>query len=593
MAFFSGSTGMIYRQFSITLVAAMLLSLIAAMMITPALCAVLLKKGHQKPVWGQYLENGVNRVKSLFIQLTKSLLRFKALAGLSGLALIFLLVLVYRALPTSFIPNEDQGLLAVQFALQDSASLSQTQAVGKQVNDYLLHQEAKNINTVLIVNGQNFSGQGPNLGMAFVSLKHWDERQGAENTAPAIRARLQQGLSDLLPARVMVGMPASVSGLGQSDAIELWLRDVAGKGRENLQQQFTDIESQAKNYPAFTELSPLVSDNKAALFVQLDQNKAKMLGIEQQEIRSTLSTAWGGSYVNDFVERGRIKRIIMQGDTEFRSKPEDLRYWHVRNQSGEMLPLSHFAQTEWTGGPEVLNRFMGLAAIQLEASVSEGFSSGQAMGQLSDLINQQADVDLAWSGLSLQEQQSSNQAIYLYVISILFIFLCLAALYESWKIPLIILLGLPLGITGTILFAWLFDLPNDVYFQIALLTAIGLSCKNAILIVEFASTALTQGRDKYAAAYEALSLRLRPIIMTSLAFGAGIIPLVFATGAGAASRYEIGISVLGSVIFGTILIPLFTAFLFVLVHSWVSVPKMEWRNLDVFARVRNWRIKED
>ncbi|WHP06173.1 multidrug efflux RND transporter permease subunit [Acinetobacter corruptisaponis] len=593
MAFFSGSTGMIYRQFSITLVAAMLLSLIAAMMITPALCAVLLKKEHKKPVWGQYLENGVNRIKLLFIRSTQSLLRFKALAGLGVLAIIFALILFYRALPTSFIPNEDQGLLAVQFALQDSASLSQTQAVGKQVNDYLLHQEAKNINTVLIVNGQNFSGQGPNLGMAFVSLKHWDERQGAENTAPAIRARLQQGLSDLLPARVMVGMPASVSGLGQSDAIELWLRDVAGKGRENLQQQFADIEAQAKNYPAFTELSPLVSDNKAALFVQLDQNKAKMLGIEQQEIRSTLSTAWGGSYVNDFVERGRIKRIIMQGDTEFRSKPEDLRYWHVRNQSGEMLPLSHFAQTEWTGGPEVLNRFMGLAAIQLEASVSEGFSSGQAMGQLSDLIDQQADVDLAWSGLSLQEQQSSNQAIYLYVISILFIFLCLAALYESWKIPFIILLGLPLGITGTILCAWFFDLPNDVYFQIALLTAIGLSCKNAILIVEFASTALTQGLDKYAAAYEALSLRLRPIIMTSLAFGAGIIPLVFATGAGAASRYEIGISVLGSVIFGTILIPLFTAFLFVLVHSWVGVPKMQWRNFDIFVRVRNWRVKED
>ncbi|KYQ82916.1 multidrug transporter [Acinetobacter sp. NRRL B-65365] len=593
MAFFSGSTGMIYRQFSITLVAAMLLSLIAAMMITPALCAVLLKKQQPKPVWGQYLERGVHRIKNLFIQSTQYLLQFRYFAYLGVTTLIVLLALIYRALPTSFIPNEDQGLLAVQFALQDSASLGQTQAVGKQVNDYLLKQEGKNIKTVLVVNGQNFSGQGPNLGMAFVSLKHWDERQGDENTAPAIRARMQKDLSDLLPARVMVGMPASVAGLGQSDAIELWLRDLTGKGREYLQQQFAEIEGQSAHYPAFSQLSPLVSDNKAAVYVQLDQNKAKMLGLEQSEIRSTLSTAWGGSYVNDFVERGRIKRIIMQGDTEYRSKPEDLRYWHVRNQSGEMLPLSHFAQTHWTGGPEVLNRFMGLAAIQLEANVSDGFSSGQAMHQLSDLINQQSGVDLAWSGLSLQEQQSSHQAIYLYVISILFIFLCLAALYESWKIPFIILLGLPLGITGTVVFAWLFELPNDVYFQIALLTAIGLSCKNAILIVEFASTALAQGRDKYTAAYEALALRLRPIIMTSLAFGAGIIPLVFATGAGAASRYEIGISVLGSVIFGTILIPLFTAFLFVMVNSWVGLPKLEWRNLDILSRIRNMRIKQD
>ena len=593
MAFFSGSTGIIYRQFSITLVAAMLLSLIAAMVITPALCAVLLKKQQDKPSWGHYFESGIDRIKTLFIQSTKYLIQFKYFAYLCVGALVITLALIYRSLPTSFIPNEDQGLLAVQFALQDSASLSQTQAVGQQVNDYLLNQEAKNIKAVLVVNGQNFSGQGPHLGMAFVSLKHWNERKGEDNSALAIRTRIQSDLSDLIPARVMVGMPASVSGLGQSDAIELWLRDLTGNGREYLQQQFAEIETQSKDFPAFTHLSPLVSDNKASLYVQLDQNKAKMLGLEQSEIRSTLSTAWGGSYVNDFVERGRIKRVIMQGDAEYRSKPEDLRYWHVRNQSGEMLPLSHFAQTHWTGGPEVLNRFMGLAAIQLEANVSQGFSSGQAMQQLSDLINQQSGVDLAWSGLSLQEQQSSNQAIYLYIISILFIFLCLAALYESWKIPFIILLGLPLGITGTVLFAWIFELPNDVYFQIALLTAIGLSCKNAILIVEFASTALAQGLDKYAAAYEALTLRLRPIIMTSLAFGAGIMPLVFATGAGAVSRYEIGISVIGSVIFGTVLIPLFTAFLFVMVHSWVDLPKLKWHKLEIFTRIRNMRIKQD
>lgn len=587
MAFFSGSTGMIYRQFSITLAAAMLLSLLVAMFITPALCAVLLKKQTQKPKWGQKLETLLEKVKVGFSFLAKSLIKFKALSCLVVLALVAVLIIIYRSLPTSFIPNEDQGLLAVPYSLHNSASMSQTQEVGKLVNNYFFEHEAKNINTVLVVNGQNFSGSGPNLGMAFVSLKHWNERKGEANTASAIRERAQNYLQKNLPAKVMVGMPASVSGLGQSDALELWLRDVNGQGRNELIKQYKALEKESRNYPAFENLSPLVNENKAEVFIQLDQNKAKILGIDQQAIRSTLSTAWGGNYVGDFVERGKIKRIIMQGDAEFRSKPEDLAYWHVRNNTGGMLSLAHFGQSEWTGGPETLTRFMGLAAIQLEANVSSGFSSGQAMQQLSDMVSKQSGVDVAWSGLSLQEQQSSQQALLLYIISILFIFLCLAALYESWKVPLIILLGLPLGITGTIVFAQIFNLPNDVYFQIALLTGIGLSCKNAILIVEFATKAIKQGKGYVTAACEALALRLRPILMTSLAFGAGVIPLVVATGAGAVSRHEIGMSVFGSVIIGTLLVPVFTVFFFVLVHS---LPTLQWSLGRVwFRRVSKYR----
>ena len=290
-------------------------------------------------------------------------------------------------------------------------------------------------------------------------------------------------------------------------------------------------------------------------------------GLNQTAINSTLAAAWGGSYINDFIDRGRIKRVIMQGDAEFRGKPEDLNQWSVRSQQNQMVPFSQFAQLSWSGGPEVVNRFMGYSALQMEADTAEGYSSGQAMRDLEQMVAQQQGIDLAWSGLSFEENQSSNQALLLYLVSIGFIFLCLAALYESWSIPTAVMSAIPLGIGGNIIFSYLAGFPNDIYFQIALLTTIGLSCKNAILIVEFASAAQQQGKQVIQAALEGASLRLRPILMTSLAFGAGILPLVFAFGAGAASRQEIGVSVLGGVIFGTILVLVFIPFMYVLVRS--------------------------
>ena len=368
-------------------------------------------------------------------------------------------------------------------------------------------------------------------------------------------------------AHITIGMPAAVRGLGQTDGLEFWMRDVNGTGRDFLTQQFQNLQQQATQYPSFKNLDQRAYPEKAELNVTIDQKQAMAAGLNQTAINSTLAAAWGGSYINDFIDRGRIKRVIMQGDAEFRGKPEDLNQWSVRSQQNQMVPFSQFAQLSWSGGPEVVNRFMGYSALQMEADTAEGYSSGQAMRDLEQMVAQQQGIDLAWSGLSFEENQSSNQALLLYLVSIGFIFLCLAALYESWSIPTAVMSAIPLGIGGNIIFSYLAGFPNDIYFQIALLTTIGLSCKNAILIVEFASAAQQQGKQVIQAALEGASLRLRPILMTSLAFGAGILPLVFAFGAGAASRQEIGVSVLGGVIFGTILVLVFIPFMYVLIRS--------------------------
>ena len=368
-------------------------------------------------------------------------------------------------------------------------------------------------------------------------------------------------------AQIMIGMPASVRGLGQTDGLQFWLRDLNGQGRDYLEQQFQSLRSQADRYSSFANLDKKSNPEKAELNVTIHQKQAMANGLSQGAINSTLSAAWGGSYINDFIDRGRIKRVIMQGDAEFRATPEDLQAWSVRNANGQMVPFGNFSTLSWGGGPEVVNRFMGYTALEMEADTAAGASSGQAMQDIQQLVDQQDGVDLAWSGLSFEEKQSSNQALLLYLVSIGFIFLCLAALYESWTIPTAVMSAIPLGIGGNILFSYLAGFPNDIYFQIALLTTIGLSCKNAILIVEFASMAQQQGRSAVEAALEGASLRLRPILMTSLAFGAGVIPLVFAFGAGAVSRQEIGVSVLGGVIFGTVLVLIFIPFMYVLVRS--------------------------
>jgi len=567
MAFFTGSTGVIYRQFSITLVAAMALSLVVALVLTPALCAIILKPNPQPMRWATWFNTKLENLKQRYIKLIQKTLNLKWVILTLFLGLTVVFALFYRALPTSFIPSEDQGMLSVQFRLADGAPMSSSQVVGENIRKYFLEKEKQNVDIVLIRYGRNFSGTGQNLGTGFVALKHWDDRSGSENSAQAIRERAVKYFNKNPNARITVSLPASVNGLGDSDSLEFWIQDVNGQGRKYLDQQFNVLQTQAKQFLTFENLDKRSNPDKSKLKIHIDQKRALANGLSQTAINSTLSAAWGGSYVNDFIDRGRIKRVMMQGDAEFRSKPEDLEVWTVRNAQNQMIPFSNFSTIAWEGGPDVVNRFQGYTALQMEANTAPHTSSGQAMNDIQKLISQQQGIDVAWSGLSFEEQKSSSQAWLLYLISIGFIFLCLAALYESWSIPTAVIAAIPLGIGGNIIFSQLAGFPNDIYFQIALLTTIGLSCKNAILIVEFAALAQEKGKTAVAAALEGAGLRLRPILMTSLAFGAGVIPLVLAFGAGAVSRQEIGVSVLGGVIFGTVLVLLFIPFMYVLIRS--------------------------
>ncbi len=567
MSFFSGATGIIYRQFSITLVAAMALSLLVALILTPALCALLLRQEQKKARWAIWFNDCLDDLKGFYLKISRKVIRLRFISIAIFLVLIGIFVWVYRDLPTSFLPQEDQGLLGVQFRLPEGSPLSKTEEVGKQISDYFLEQEQANLNGIMIIHGRNFSGTGQNLGQAFVSLKHWDDRPGAENSAQQIRARAMQHFSKNNQARIMVLMPSVIRGLGNSDKIEFWLQDTNGIGQQALREKFQELQRNGNALDSVENLDKKSNDDQAVLNIRIDHRAAMVHGLSVSEINRTLSTAWSGSYINDFIDRGRIKRVYLQGDAPYRAQPEDLSFWHVRNANGEMIPFTQFSQVEWQGAPPLLERFMGYPALEMEADAASGFSSGQGMQDIANLVQQMPDVDLAWSGLSYQERQSSNQAIWLYIISVAFIFLCLAALYESWSIPTAVMAAIPLGIGGTILFTLWFGFANDIYFQIALLTTIGLSCKNAILMVEFAANLQQQGKHALDAALEAAGLRLRPILMTSIAFGAGVVPLMFSTGAGALSRQAIGYSVFGGVVFGTILVLIFIPLMYVLIRA--------------------------
>lgn len=567
MAFFSGSTGVIYRQFSITLVAAMSLSLAVALILTPALCSVILKPHAQAAKWATWFNQKLEQLKFYYLKSVHSIIQHKAISLSIFVALLAVFALFYRALPTSFIPSEDQGILNVQFKLIDGAPMSKSQEVGEQIRQYFLEHEKNNVDLVMIRYGRNFSGTGQNLGQGFIALKHWDERIGAQNSAQAIRERALKVLKQHPQAQINVSLPSSIRGLGQTDGLDFWVRDINGQGRPYLESQFQQLQQQAKHYQSFENLDKQSNPDKAQLKVDVDQKLALVNGLSQTAINSTLSSAWGGSYINDFIDRGRIKRVIMQGDQQFRSKPEDLNAWYVRNDLNQMISFANFSNVTWSGGPEVVNRYMGYAAVQMQADIARQSSSGAAMQDVLQLVSQQFGIDVAWSGLSYEEQKSSNQALWLYLLSLGFIFLCLAALYESWSIPTAVMSVIPLGIGGNILFSYIGGFPNDIYFQIALLTTMGLSCKNAILIVEFAALAQADGHSVLDAALQGARLRLRPILMTSLAFAAGITPLVFASGAGAVSRQEIGVSVLGGVTFATLLVLIFIPLMYVLIRS--------------------------
>lgn len=569
MAFLGGSTGIIYRQFSITIVSSMVLSVLVALTLTPALCAGLLRpSSHGQRGW---FFSRFNRVVDSSQQaygrgLTHILAR-KGLYSLVALLITGLMVWQYLRMPTGFLPVEDQGSVMVQFTLPSGTPMAKTQQAADGIADYFMTEEKDNLSVIFMVVGRNNAGSAQNVGMAFAELKNWDVRDGSENTAQAIIARANLHFKSARDMQVNVLSPPAVRGLGQSSGFELWLQDQSNAGHDELQQAQQQVITTATDNPLLTAVRVNGLEDKAQLQVDIDQQKASAQGLQQADINNTLSAAWGGAYINDFIDRGRVKRVYMQGDSASRSAPDDINQWFVRGSSGSMASFASFANTRWLSGPQMLQRFNGLSATQLQGSSVSGESSGTAMAQMQGIIAEVAGFGLEWSGLSYQEQVAAGQTLWIYLASVLFIFLCLAALYESWSIPIAVMLIIPLGIVGAVLATRLAGFENGIYFQVGMLTTIGLSAKNAILIIEFAEAQMKSGQALLAATLEGARLRLRPIVMTSLAFVAGVIPLALSVGAGASSRREIGIAVIGGMISGTLLALLFVPLFFVLVKQ--------------------------
>lgn len=567
MAFFGGSTGVIYRQFSITIISAMLLSVVVALTLTPALCGSVLQHvpPHKKGFFGafnRFYRRTEDKYQRGVIYVLRRAARTMGLYVVLGGGM----ALMMWKLPGSFLPTEDQGEIMVQYTLPAGATAARTAEVNRQIVDWFLINEKANTDVIFTVDGFSFSGSGQNTGMAFVSLKNWSQRKGAENTAQAIALRATKELGTIRDATVFAMTPPAVDGLGQSNGFTFELLANGGADRETLLQMRNQLIEKANQSPELHSVRANDLPQMPQLQVDIDSNKAVSLGLSLNDVTDTLSSAWGGTYVNDFIDRGRVKKVYIQGDSEFRSAPSDLGKWFVRGSDNAMTPFSAFATTRWLYGPERLVRYNGSAAYEIQGENATGFSSGDAMTKMEELANSlPAGTTWAWSGLSLQEKLASGQALSLYAVSILVVFLCLAALYESWSVPFSVILVIPLGLLGAALAAWMRDLNNDVYFQVALLTTIGLSSKNAILIVEFAEAAVAEGYSLSRAALRAAQTRLRPIIMTSLAFIAGVMPLAIATGAGANSRIAIGTGIIGGTLTATLLAIFFVPLFFVLV----------------------------
>lgn len=571
MAFFGGSVGVIYRQFSITIVSAMALSVLVALILTPSLCISLLKpikKGQhikKKGFFGWFNRN-FDRTANGYRDGVRGVLHRKSLTVLMYVLLLGGLYWILSGLPKAFLPEEDQGLLMTQVQLPPNSTTEMTMKVLNQIEDYYLEEEKDAVLSLMTISGFSFSGSGQNMGMAFVRLRPWDERGGEYLRAQSVAARASAKFSQIKEAMVFAFTPPAVLELGTANGFDLQLQDRGGIGHEalmNARNQLLDLAAQSD---LLTRVRPNGLDDSPQYRIYVDQEKASVLGLDLAEINNTLSMIWGGSYVNDFIDRGRVKKVYMQGDAPFRMQPDDLDEWYVRNKSGEMVPFSAFADGEWIMGAPALGRYNGVPAMNIQGEPSHGESSGTAMEEMERLISQlPTGVGYEWTGLSYEERLSGDQASVLYALSILMVFLCLAALYESWSIPISVLFVVPLGVIGAVIAAALFDLSNDVYFQVGLLTTVGLASKNAILIVEFAKALHEGGMSLIEAVVNASRMRLRPVLMTSLAFSFGVLPLAISSGAGSGAQNAIGISVIGGVISGTVLVLFFSPLFFVLV----------------------------
>ena len=577
MAFFSGSVGVIYRQFSITLVSAMVLSVVVALVFTPALCATLLKPhapgaaqarrglfGWFNRVFDRSSRSYSNGVAGMLSRNVRWLVVYGVLVGV--------MVMLFARIPTSFLPDEDTGTMYSIVQTTPGATKERTAAALKQAQDYFLEREKDVVDMVMTVNGFNFAGTGQNMGLVFVKLKNWDQRREPQQKIKAIAQRATRYFSAIRDASIIVTVPPAVSELGNSSGFDLQLQDRGGVGREVLLAARGQLLGMAAKEPTLVGVRPNGIEDAPQLRLNIDREKAGALGVAISDIHQTLATAWGSSYVNDFLDRGRVKRVYVQGEPYGRMQPDDLARWHVRNNKGDMVPFSAFATAEWSFGPQKLVRFNGVPSFNIQGAAAPGESTGEAMDLMQSLIAKlPPGIGVEWTGVSFEERLAGSKGPALYAISLAVVFLCLAALYESWSIPVVVLLVVPLGVLGAVIATLARGMANDVFFQVGLLTTMGLAAKSAILIVEFAKSNYDGGMPLREAVLQAARQRLRPILMTSLAFMFGVLPLALASGAGSGAQNAVGTGVIGGMLASTFLAIFFVPLFFVLVMGWFRV----------------------
>lgn len=573
MAFFPGSTGVIYRQFSITLVTAMSLSVLVALILTPALCATMLKPSHvhnNKSLFGRFFlgfNRGFDRTNSgtqgFVSRMIKHSKRYLLIYGLIVGGMVF----IFSQLPSAFLPDEDQGILFNQVSLPAGATTEQTLKVVEKMEHHFLEEQSEAVKSIFTVTGFSFAGSGQNAAIGFVGLKHWDERQRPDLSVGAVAGKAMGYFSTIKEAFVFAFPPPAVVELGTANGFTLFLQDRVGLGHEKLLEARNMFLGMAAQNPVLSGVRPNGQEDKPELELDIDLAKAEALGLTQADINNTLSTAWGSRYVNDFIDRGRVKKVYLQGTPESRMVPEDLDEWYVRNNNGDMVPFTAFAHSYWTYGSPRLERYNGFSAMEIQGAAAPGYSTGQAMAEVEKMVKKlPPGVSFEWTGISYEERLSGGQAPLLYALSLLVVFLCLAALYESWSVPAAVMLIVPLGVFGASIASFVFNLSNDIYLQVGLLTTIGLASKNAILIVEFAIHKMDEGMKLVDAAVAAIRLRLRPIFMTSMAFVCGVLPLAIASSAGSGAQNALGIAVIGGTLASSTIVVIFVPLFFVLVR---------------------------
>jgi len=580
MAFFSGSTGVIYRQFSVTIISAMILSVLVAMILTPALCSTILKpvaKGHSmgESGWFAGFFRHFNRGFDFFRRKYEAIVgisfrrpaRFLVIYGLLVVTMVFL----FHRLPTAFLPEEDQGFIICQVQLPPGATVDRTIKVIRKLEQHFMEDEKNTVEGVITVVGFSFAGRGQNMAVAFVKLKDWSLRRSAALKAPAIAGRAMGAFSQLRDGMAFAFAPPAVIELGFANGFDMELQDRSGLGHDKLMAARNQLLGMAMNNPKLVAVRPNGQNDTPQFKLDIDDVQAGAMGVSVADANSVLATAWGGSYVNDFIQNGRVKKVYVQADARYRMVPEDLSDWYVRNSSGKMVPFSSFATARWQYASPRLERYNGIPSMEIQGQAAPGVSTGEAMAEMEKMAAQlPVGIGYEWTGLSYEEKHAGAQAPALYAISLLVVFLAVAALYESWTIPFVNLLMLPLGLVGAVTAVTLRVLPNDIYLQIGLLTTIGLSTKNAILIIQFIKAQLHEGKELLDATQTAIKIRLRPVLMTSLAFFFGTLPLALTRGAGAGAQNAIGTAVTGGLLSATFIDLIFIPFFFVMVSRLVG-----------------------